>query len=481
MGTANFGIAGLDWQQRVNWDRLRKYRTERARAMMKKHSLGALLCMYDENVRYITGTLTPGWNRLKPGLRYAMLCGDGAPILFEQGDLGFQIERHSPWIPKENVRHSFAWIKGAAGPASTQQVNKFTKAVLQAMKENGVAGQKLGVDFIDINMINIFKENNINWVDGMTPMMDARAVKSADEQECFRIVGAIGDATHWECMKFLRPGVTENQVTAHLMQYLYNIPGMEDVEDVIVSSGPNTWPNWRNFSDRIIQPGDIVFMDLAALTWNGYKSCYYRTYCVGKEPSKEQKETYETALKWLYNSIGAVKVGATTRDIALKWPSAMKTWGYEDEDQAAANLWGHGLGPRAIRSAGDFAHLVARSSGRYPGRHDVCARDPARQEVPLRRAHRGNADRAQEGHRDRVQFPGQADHRRRSAARLRRSCEVTSPLPARGERSSAARVRGRCRIRRTSSSWRHRPLSDPLPARGTRECGASRPNEIVVS
>ena len=159
---------GLDWQQRVNWDRLRKYRTERAREMMKKHGLGAMLCMYDENVRYITGTLTPGWNRLKPGLRYAMLCGDGAPILFEQGDLGFQIERHSPWIPKENVRHSFAWIKGAAGPASTQQVTKFTKAVLQAMKENGVAGQKLGVDFIDINMIKIFKENNINWADGMT-------------------------------------------------------------------------------------------------------------------------------------------------------------------------------------------------------------------------------------------------------------------------------------------------------------------------
>ena len=124
-------------------------------------------------------------------------------------------------------------------------------------------------------------------------------------------------------MKFLRPGITENQVTAHLMEYLYNIPGMEDVEDVIVSSGPNTWPNWRNFSDRIIQPGDIVFMDLAALTWNGYKSCYYRTYCVGKEPSKEQKDTYATALEWLYHSIGAVKVGATTRDIAR---SGLRRW-----------------------------------------------------------------------------------------------------------------------------------------------------------
>jgi Xaa-Pro aminopeptidase len=223
-------------------------------------------------------------------------------------------------------------------------VTKFANAAIEEMKRHGVWGQKLGVDFIDINMLNIFKDKNITWVDGMTPMMEARAVKNEDEQECMRIVGAIGDAAHWECMKFLRPGITENQVTAHLMQYLYNIPGMEDVEDVIVSSGPNTWPNWRNFSDRIIQPGDIVFMDLAALTWNGYKSCYYRTYCVGKEPSQEQKETYETALKWLYDSIGAVKAGATTRDIALKWPSAMEIWGYEDEDQAAASLWGHGLG-----------------------------------------------------------------------------------------------------------------------------------------
>ncbi len=46
--------------------------------MMKKHGLGALLCMYDENSRYITGVMSPGWTRLKPGLRYAMLCGDGA-------------------------------------------------------------------------------------------------------------------------------------------------------------------------------------------------------------------------------------------------------------------------------------------------------------------------------------------------------------------------------------------------------------------
>ena len=341
---ANFGMVGVDWQQRINWDRLRTYRLERARERMKAAGLSALVLMYDENIRYVTSTLTPGWCRLKPGLRYAMLCGDDPPVLFEQGDIGAQIQRHSPWIPPENVRYSYAWIKGAAGPASAQQVGKFTRALLQEMKKSNVSGEKVGIDFVDINIIKAFDEAGIDWTDGMSPMMEARAVKNVDEQECFRIVGAIGDAAHWETMKFLKPGVTENQVTAHIMKFLYDIPGVEDVEDVIVSSGPNTWPNWRNFSDRIIKPGDIVFMDLAALTWNGYKSCYYRTYCVGAEPSAKQKEIYATALEWLYKAINEVKPGASTRDIAAVWPSAKEVWGYEEEDQAAANLWGHGLG-----------------------------------------------------------------------------------------------------------------------------------------
>ena len=232
---------------------LRKYRTERARERMKAHGLGAMLCMYDENVRYVTGTLTPGWNRLKPGLRYAIICGDDPPVLFEQGDLGFQIERHSPWIPKENVRWSYAWIKGAAGPPRNSR-SRSSPGDHPGDEEERRGGPKLGVDFIDINMIQAFKDANIEWTDGMSAMMEARAVKNVDEQECLRMVGAIGDAAHWETMKFLRPGVTENQVTAHIMKFLYSIPGMEDVEDVIVSSGPNTWPNWRNFSDRIIQP-----------------------------------------------------------------------------------------------------------------------------------------------------------------------------------------------------------------------------------
>ena len=66
--TSSFGCL-TDWQQRINWDRLRKYRLNRAREAMKRNGLGALLVMYDENVRYITSTVTPGWCRSRA---YAM-------------------------------------------------------------------------------------------------------------------------------------------------------------------------------------------------------------------------------------------------------------------------------------------------------------------------------------------------------------------------------------------------------------------------
>jgi Xaa-Pro dipeptidase len=277
-------------------------------------------------------------------LRYVVLPRGKKPIVYEQGDIGFHLKVHNPWIPKENIRYSYAWIKGAVGPAANQQVTKFANALLNDLEEAGVKGEPLGVDFIDINLVREFEARGITWTDGMSPMMEARAIKSPDEIKAFSIVGAICDYVHYEITNFIKPGLSENEVAAFGFEKLYSIPGMEDVEDVIVSSGPNAWPNWRNFSDRMIRPGELVIVDLAALTWNGFKSCVYRTYCVGGEPSDEHKRTYDLAHKWLWDSIEATKPGVTTADVASKWPSAKEVWGYDEEDQAAANFWGHGLG-----------------------------------------------------------------------------------------------------------------------------------------
>jgi Xaa-Pro dipeptidase len=339
-----FGVASTDWKEGINWEAVRQWRLTRAHAAMKRHGLGAMLLFYDENMRYVSSTLTPGWNRLKPGLRYVVITEDKPPIVYEQGDIGLHLEVHNPWIPKENIRHSYIWIKGAVGPAAEQQVNKFVNALMNDLEAAGVQDKPLGVDFIDINLVKAFQERGIEWTDAMTPMMEARAIKSPDEIKAFSMVGSICDYVHYEITNFMKPGMTENQVAAFGFEKLYAIPGMEDVEDVIVSSGPNAWPNWRNFSDRRIRPGELVIIDLAALTWNGFKSCVYRTYCVGGKPTDEMQATYDEAHKWLWDSIEATGPGVTTADVASKWPSAKDAWGYEEEDQAAANNWGHGLG-----------------------------------------------------------------------------------------------------------------------------------------
>ena len=339
-----FGGLSSDWKEGINWAKVRDYRLGRAREAMKRHGLGALLLMYDENMRYVSATYTPGWNRMKPGLRYVVLCEGKEPIVYEQGDIGIHLKEHNPWIPPENIRYSYSWIKGAVGPAATQQVTKFVEALVGDLEDAGVRDQPLGVDFIDINMLRAFERAGLNWTDGMSPMMEARAIKGPDEQKAARIVGSICDSLHYAYTEYLRPGLTENEIAAFGFEYLYSIPGIEDVEDVIVSSGPNAWPNWRNFSDRRVRPGELVIIDLAALTWNGYKSCVYRTYCVGGTPTDEMRRYYDLAHTWLWDAIGAVRPGVTTADIASKWPSAQEIWGYAEEDQAAANLWGHGLG-----------------------------------------------------------------------------------------------------------------------------------------
>ena len=112
-----FGGLSTDWKEGINWPAARQWRLTRAREAMARHGLGALLLMYDENMRYVSSTYTPGWNRLKPGLRYVVLCEGREPIVYEQGDIGIHLKAHNPWIPPGNVRHSYSWIKGAAGPA----------------------------------------------------------------------------------------------------------------------------------------------------------------------------------------------------------------------------------------------------------------------------------------------------------------------------------------------------------------------------
>lgn len=339
----SFGTVGTDVMERIDWARLRKEKKEKTLKSMKEAGVGSILTMYEENIRYISSTHGPEWTKTIPGLRCALILSDGEVILYEQGDNRYHIIRHCPWLQKENVRYAYTWTKGAAGPASEHQVRKLLGDIRKHMMDHGVGDLALGVDFADINMLKVFRDMNIAWTDGLKPMLEARAVKTRDEVEALKVAATIADSAHFEATRILKPGIRENEVVAHLMKYLFNIPGIEHVENLICVSGPNSWPNWRTFTDRMIRYGDLVLIDIV-LAWNGYFTCHYRTYKVGGRPTQEQEEAYHQSHTWLYNAIEAIRPHVTTKEIASRWPTAKELWGYVEEDEAAANLWGHGLG-----------------------------------------------------------------------------------------------------------------------------------------
>ena len=149
------------------------------------------------------------------------------------------------------------------------------------------------------------------------------------------------DATYYDICKAIRPGVRENELVAIAHDRLFRL-GSERVECVNSVAGPRGTPHSHTFSDRIIQPGDMIYLDIMH-SFNGYRTCYYRTFVCG-EPNKHQIEAYETGLE--------VDQRVDRRHPARRRPSRRwrrcgrppQEFGYRNEDEAFLLQYGHGIG-----------------------------------------------------------------------------------------------------------------------------------------
>ena len=253
--------------------------------------------------------------------------------------------------------------------------------------------QPLGVDFIDINMLRAFEKAGID-LDRRHDADDG----GAGHQEPRRDQGVpdrrrrSATSLHYEFTQLHQArDDRERGRRVRLRRSSTRSRGWRTSRTSSSRSGPNAWPNWRNFSDRIIRPGELVIIDLAALTWNGFKSCCYRTYCVGGKPTAEHQRTYDEAHTWLWDSIEAAKPGVTTARHRVEVAVGEGGLGLRGGGPGRRQPLGPRPGPGAVRPAGDLADLVAGPSRRDQAGHDVRARDPARQAPRPRRAPRGDA------------------------------------------------------------------------------------------
>ncbi|MGH7903140.1 MAG: M24 family metallopeptidase, partial [Candidatus Dormibacteraceae bacterium] len=273
-----YSTTGTDWQARVDFDRLRRDRLTRARMMMEKHDLGALVCFVGENVRYITSVYQGNWKN-NIFIRYCVLPRDGDPVLFETAGSDLECAKiDAPWL-KGNIRPAITWKW--AETAEEMMADRMVASVHRVLEENHVAKERIGIDMTDPSASAAFQRLGLNTVSAWPAMSGARVVKTPDEIECLKISSAIGDTSMWKIEnEWLRPGVTEAHITAKVNEYLYE-KGFDFVYDIIVASGGNTSPYRRWHTDKTIREGDLVIVDQNAIGPGGYFVDFVRTFKVG--------------------------------------------------------------------------------------------------------------------------------------------------------------------------------------------------------
>jgi Xaa-Pro dipeptidase len=117
--------------------------------------------------------------------------------------------------------------------------------------------------------------------------------------------------------------------------------GSEFVEAVNSIAGERCSPHPHVFTDRIIRPGDQAYFDIIHV-FNGYRTCYYRTFVVGRATTA-QRDAFKRSREWMDAAIDLVKPGISTDQIAAVWPKA-EEFGFQDEMDAFGLQFGHGVG-----------------------------------------------------------------------------------------------------------------------------------------
>ena len=332
------GRMAVDFEERVNFDRLRDYRLGRVRAALDASELGALLCFDINNIRYTTSTQIGEWARDKVA-RYSLITRGGEPVIWDFGSAAKHHRLYAPWLEPENSRAGMLGLRGSVAPEAGF-FDRAAQEIKSMLDEAGVGNAPLGVDIAEIPMVLALQRAGIEVRDAQQVMLDARAIKSNDEIMLLSTSAAMVDGAYQLISEILKPGVRENEIVGAVNEYLYGA-GSDDVEAINAVSGERCSPHPHNFSDRIIRPGDQAFFDIIQ-SYNGYRTCYYRTFGVGRATTA-QRDAYKKAREWIDVAIDMVKPGLTTDEIARAWPKASE-FGFDNEMEAFGLQFGHGLG-----------------------------------------------------------------------------------------------------------------------------------------
>lgn len=332
------GKMGVDFETRVDFRRLQRYRLARAQEALRNSDCGALLLFDVNNIRYVSGTKIGEWERDKL-CRFALLTQDNEPVVWDFGSAAVHHRLYCDWLDPSSCRAGVLGMRGTI-PPSFGLMKAHSEEIMGLLREAGVDQEQIGIDLAETAMLFALQDAGMNVVDGQQIMLDAREIKNIDEIVLLNQAAAMVDGVYHMIWEELKPGVRECDIVALANKMLYEM-GSDDVEAINAISGERCNPHPHNFTDRIIRPGDQAFFDILQ-SFNGYRTCYYRTFNVGRA-TPAQHDAYTQCREWLDKAIELIKPGVSTDRVANVWPSATDI-GFPDELSAFGLQFGHGLG-----------------------------------------------------------------------------------------------------------------------------------------
>src|SRR5438874_1038937 len=351
MGLKTFGLMGVDWEERVNLERLRQDRLNRIKTALKESELGSLLCFDMNNIRYITATHIGTWAMDKL-VRFSLLPRDAEPIVWDFGSAARHHQIYCPWLDGR-APAGISTLRGAMSPDSGR-AEDVAKKIKRELEARGLHREPVGVDVVELPVLFALQAAGIEVVDGQQVMQQARLIKTQDEITLLNTACMMVDAAYDKLYRTMKPGMRENECVGLVAKVLYDL-GSEFVEGVNAISGERANPHPHVYTDRAMRPGDPAYFDVIH-SYNGYRTCYYRTFAVGSA-SQAMVDAYKHCRTILDVAIDSIKPGVTTADIVKLWPKA-EEFGFPNEEAAFALQYGHGVG-LSIWEKPIFSRLVS--------------------------------------------------------------------------------------------------------------------------
>lgn len=283
------------------------------REALKENGLDALLVTNPYNRRYMTGfTGSAG---------VAIISAEDAVFIT---DFRYTEQAAKQVLDFRIVKHEKTIIEEVANQA-------------KEMKIKTLGFEKDNVSFGTYELYNDKVDAELKAVSGIVEKL--RMVKTADEIEILQQAAKIADDAFAHICTFIKPGVTELEVSNELEMFMRKQGATSSSFDTIVASGERGALPHGVATDKVIQSGELVTLDFGAL-YNGYISDITRTVAVG-EPSEKMKEIYEVTLSAQELALEKIKAGMTGIEADAIARDYIKSKGYGD---AFGHSTGHGIG-----------------------------------------------------------------------------------------------------------------------------------------